>query len=237
MGTNLQVITKQDLESEGNVRVKSIFSTIQGEGPFAGERAIFVRLWGCNLQCPMCDTDYSGDYITYPPHSLIEEIDKLVQPPYIVVLTGGEPFRQDIRQIVNLLLYVGYTVQIETNGTLFVDLWEDTANDYLERLHIVCSPKTGKLNPDLVPHIDALKYILDYRSQNPDDGLPMTALDHPAHPFVARPPPTFTGEVYLQPADTDDNGLNSLNTMLVRGNCMKYGYKLCLQLHKLVGLP
>jgi len=37
----------------------SMFFTIQGEGPFAGHRSIFVRLAGCNLQCPGCDTEYT----------------------------------------------------------------------------------------------------------------------------------------------------------------------------------
>lgn len=236
---NLQVISKQDLESNDDIKVKAIFSTIQGEGPFAGERAIFVRLWGCNLQCPMCDTDYSGDFISHPNTWLVDSIWELAQPPYIVVLTGGEPFRQDIRPLVWALIDKGYTVQIETNGTLFVDLWDEAPLAVYEQLYIVCSPKTGKLNSYLVPHIDAFKYVLDHRSQNPDDGLPVTALDHPAHPFIARPPPSFTGEVYLQPMDC---GLwsprnNQKNLWAVRDACMKFGYKLCLQLHKIVELP
>jgi 7-carboxy-7-deazaguanine synthase len=33
-----------------------IFSSIQGEGPWIGERHIFVRFLGCDIQCRYCDT-------------------------------------------------------------------------------------------------------------------------------------------------------------------------------------
>ena len=39
-----------------NLDITEIFFTIQGEGPFSGHRAVFIRLAGCNLQCPACDT-------------------------------------------------------------------------------------------------------------------------------------------------------------------------------------
>jgi len=49
---NQQPIEKQFLHPKGDLEVHSIFLTIQGEGPFTGQRAVFVRLAGCNLQCP-----------------------------------------------------------------------------------------------------------------------------------------------------------------------------------------
>ena len=37
--------------------VSEIFSSIQGEGKYVGCRQLFIRLIGCNMDCPYCDTD------------------------------------------------------------------------------------------------------------------------------------------------------------------------------------
>ena len=56
---NSQAIEKSAHYTTRSYDVHSIFPTIQGEGPFVGQPAIFIRLAGCNLQCPACDTDYT----------------------------------------------------------------------------------------------------------------------------------------------------------------------------------
>lgn len=40
--------------------VQEIFSSIQGEGPWIGERHIFVRFAGCDIKCRYCDTPSSA---------------------------------------------------------------------------------------------------------------------------------------------------------------------------------
>jgi len=37
-------------------RIQEIFSSIQGEGPWTGQRHIFVRFAGCDIRCRYCDT-------------------------------------------------------------------------------------------------------------------------------------------------------------------------------------
>ena len=172
MKRNDQVILKQDAFTS-TLKVHSIFKTIQGEGPFAGEPAVFIRLYGCNLQCPLCDTDYTSQYVDVNPEAILIAVSAFLTPNKLVVITGGEPFRQDIGPSVRLLLKAKIRVQIETNGTLYLrgfPYWNLGVT-------IVCSPKTGKVNKKLALFIDAYKYVL-HADTMADDGLPIRALDH-----------------------------------------------------------
>lgn len=220
------------IKQADSIQVHSIFNTIQGEGPFTGCRAIFLRLAGCNLQCPMCDTEYTAGRMSYPVHTLMDEIRDLTYPiPELVVITGGEPMRQPIRPIVEALLNAGFKVQIETNGTLFRDLPFDHP-----RLTIVCSPKMHRVHPALVPHIAAFKYVATADSLSQIDGLPTHALEHPTKGNLYRPPADYTGIIYLQPVDEQDETANARNLHHVVAACQQHGHRLCLQIHKIIGL-
>lgn len=227
---NQQPIAKQHLHERGLLDLHHMFTTIQGEGPFAGVPAVFVRLFGCNLQCPMCDTDYTSNRSQVMPHFILDAVKGMSSPSKLVVFSGGEPMRQNIAPAVRLLLEHGYRVQIETNGTLFVpDLPYD-------QITVVCSPKAGKINAELAPHITALKYVLHANSIDPEDGLPLKALAHPAAPRVARPPVGFEGTVYVQPIDVNDPIENNRHLDAAIRSCLKFGYTLCLQTHKIINL-
>jgi 7-carboxy-7-deazaguanine synthase len=231
--TNIQPIEKLDHREDMSLDVHSVFYTIQGEGPLTGHPAIFVRLAGCNLQCPLCDTDYTSKRERMAPEVLMKQVRALHPGPRLVVITGGEPFRQNLTLFVLLLLDEEYTVQIETNGTL-------PPPPGLPRFHqnvwIVCSPKTGKVHPDTIQRTNAWKYVLRHGSVS-IDGLPTQALDHTARPFVQPPPADFpVSAVYVQPADEQDVTLNGRNLAAAIRSCMKYGYTLQLQIHKLIGM-
>lgn len=246
---NLQVIEKQQLDEEGRLYVHSIFPTIQGEGPFSGRRAIFVRLAGCNLQCPLCDTDYTPKEKKDPEtaQNLTTSISVMSSINYqsnLIVLTGGEPFRQNIRPLVHRLLQLGFEVQVETNGTLWVDLWSGLEDWFLGNLTIVCSPKTGKLNEDLFQHVDALKYVLHADWIDSEDGLPLIALGHSAFPKVFRPPKGWEnfGMIFVHPVDDGafDPGqglVSRIHYKAAYDSAMKFGYTLGLQMHKFFRIP
>lgn len=244
---NLQPVEKQTYRDDGALDVVSVFYTIQGEGPSAGTPAVFVRLAGCNLTCPNCDTDYTSCRELTEPITLfgrVYDASPRISPISnsargvrgLIVITGGEPFRQDVGPFVKLLLDRGFSIQIETNGTLPPpgDLLRFAEDDLELRLSAVCSPKTPKVCDEILSLISCYKYVLSVDSVSPMDGLPLTALG--CNTFPARPHAEFVGDVFVQPADEGDPGKNERNRKAAVASCLRYGYRLSLQTHKLLGL-
>ena len=103
-------------------KVVEIFHSVQGEGIDVGREVVFLRLAKCNLACVWCDTEFD----TYTEMSLYEVVDKMVAlaREYQVnhaVITGGEPmFRShdELAELIKSLKEVGFTITIETNGTI-----------------------------------------------------------------------------------------------------------------------
>ncbi|MGL5525688.1 MAG: 7-carboxy-7-deazaguanine synthase QueE [Aeromonas veronii] len=234
------------------LQVHSIFYTIQGEGPFAGERAVFVRLAGCNLRCPGCDTEYTnGQYestIGKIAHDVTHaQLDKSVvqlgdEPlatnnmggkRHLVVITGGEPFRQNIGPLVMRLVACGYRVQIETNGSIL------PSQDFLDVFHsiagvtVVCAPK-GNVCHEIWEVCKDVKYVVSH-NRVASDGLPSEVLGLKVKE-VSRPPEWWRGTIYVQPADSSDPLENDLNLTAAVASIMTHGYKLCLQLHKIINV-
>jgi 7-carboxy-7-deazaguanine synthase len=129
------------------MRVSQIFGpTIQGEGSAAGRHCMFVRLYGCNLECVWCDTAYTwADTVAkanktrsgilynrndpeYGSKEMTVEdvlfsIDKRWQyraKPTIVVVSGGEPMMQqeELVQLGRSLRTWCSEMHIETAGTI-----------------------------------------------------------------------------------------------------------------------
>jgi 7-carboxy-7-deazaguanine synthase (Cx14CxxC type) len=118
--------------------VKEIYYTLQGEGAQTGRPAVFLRFAGCNLWsgreedrdsavCRFCDTDFvSTDGPCGGKFDGAEELARAARgiwpqhvtgKPYIVC-TGGEPLLQLDDALIAALKEQGFTVAIETNGTL-----------------------------------------------------------------------------------------------------------------------
>lgn len=225
-------------ESGVTLQVHSIFHTIQGEGPFAGERAVFVRLAGCNLRCPGCDTEYTDMAYTADHREVALQVGNYDVTGQggrrpLVVITGGEPFRQNITPLVKRLVSCGYRVQIETNGSIA------PTNDFMELFHhvagvtVVCAPK-GQVHESIWGICRDVKYVVDHMSVA-SDGLPTSVLGLKVKE-VSRPPSYWRGTIYVQPADNNDGDANKLNTETAVKSVMQHGYKLCLQMHKIVNV-
>lgn len=227
MSINNQAPVKMYNLPDNYLAVHSIFRTIQGEGVFVGVPAIFVRLYGCNLQCPACDTDYTSVRKNLSVTEVVDEVDSLSGEVKTVVITGGEPFNQPLGLLIDELYTLGYTVQIETNGTLYQ---EDI--DY-DKCIVVCSPKTHRVHNELQKYIHSYKYVCSAGTLN-CDGLPDKVLGLVSRKKVFRP--AKDSIIYLQPLDEKCEERNQENLDAVLNSCIDNNYILCLQTHKITGV-
>lgn len=248
-GTN--PLRKQTKDAGGVLWVQKVFGTIQGEGPLAGSPAIFVRLAGCNLKCHFCDTDFESSTWNPTVDALLKAIDEArstVQTD-LIVLTGGEPLRQNIVPLLSVLLGSGLRVQIETAGTLWVDGLALLCENFRESLTFVCSPKTGLVNDFIAKYCRHWKYITAV-GQDGRDGLPVTSTQvknqSPRALYRPRVDAIERGDtIWLQPQEEystvagctlpDAEGTRA-NMQLAAMLCMTHGYRLSLQTHKIVGV-
>lgn len=221
-------------DHSGLVELHSIFPTIQGEGIYAGHPATFVRLAGCNLRCPACDTEYTDGAIKVRPKYIIDRVSEVSAPNKLVVITGGEPLRQDISALLSSLIAEGYTVQIETNGTLAPSRnTKHVLEQFRTHIKVVCSPK-GRVHAELLNFIDAYKYVLSADHISVSDGLPTRVLDLKVKPD--RPHPDFKGTVYVQPMDSKSAAANYRHQSAAIRMAMTFGYVFCLQVHKIINV-
>jgi 7-carboxy-7-deazaguanine synthase len=117
--------------------VKEIFLTLQGEGARSGRAAVFCRFAGCNLWsgreadrataiCRFCDTDFVGtDGTRGGSYANAEALGGAIEAEWgsgrehrYVVITGGEPLLQVDRSLLEALHARGFSVAVETNGTI-----------------------------------------------------------------------------------------------------------------------
>jgi organic radical activating enzyme len=182
--------------------VTSIFYTLQGEGPYRGEPAVFVRLAKCNLACSFCDTYFDGgDWLTYDElehrvfAAVMDYFDDTI-PDWFnhkvgLVITGGEPMLQKnlgtfLKQIEDRFAWT----QIESNGTVWQELPEFTT--------LVCSPKclekNGKPvkylqpNKEMMDRADCLKFVMNADPDSPYSSIPDWAHEYAAqgkHVFIS----------------------------------------------------
>ena len=193
------------------MRVNEIFYSIQGEGAHSGEAAIFVRLSGCNLRCPFCDTEHQP-YQDLTEDEICAEIAKY--PASLVVITGGEPTLQLTRSLVDKIHDLGKMVAIETNGTREVPRNVDW---------VTVSPKApfvGEIGKPIIKTAQEVKIVLD----------DLHTYDDPTFGIVA-------ARYFVQPCDTGDKAKNA--DILYR--CIEFikenpTWRLSLQTQKIINV-
>ena len=214
-GTN-EIIGKKYFKDApaDSLYVTSMFFTLQGEGPYAGLPALFIRLAKCNLDCSFCDTFFDdGDWMTFDqieskmyaaindywnnqgktsPTWAVNGMNDY--PGVVLVMTGGEPLLQDnISPFMAEQLKHFRAVQVESNGIPVTDVPLGVT--------LVCSPKCmekeGRAikyfapSKTILDRADCLKFVMSSDSDSPYNNIPEWA-----HEWKRNNP---TKEVYCSP--------------------------------------
>lgn len=155
--------------------VNEVFETIQGEATYTGTPAVFIRLQGCPVGCPWCDTKHTWfikaeektdvdtilakeqDAETFAEAEAVDLLN-LVKSQFRarhIVITGGEPCLYDLTDLTRAFIDAGYSVQIETSAT------HEIRCD--ERAFVTISPKIKmpgglKILPNAVARANEIKH-------------------------------------------------------------------------------
>ena len=149
------------------LKVNETFRSIQGESTYAGFPCFFIRLSGCNLRCSYCDTTYAYDEGKYIDINTICESIRGDSGVDLVCITGGEPLMQEgTTALASLLEKMGYTVLIETNGSIRIKRLSGKAI-YVMDVKCPGSEMSHKMyweNLSLLRPQDEIKFVLSSRS-------------------------------------------------------------------------
>ncbi|TDP00011.1 7-carboxy-7-deazaguanine synthase [Marinomonas balearica] len=212
--------------------IKESFYSLQGEGAHAGRPAIFCRFTGCNLwsgkekhrlsaSCQFCDTDFNG--VDGQNGGRFQTADALAehiaaqwptnQGNKYVVFTGGEPALQLDEALITSMKNRGFTIAIETNGTL----------ELPNGIDWVCvSPKTTE--PLVVNSGNELKFVYPQINLHPKDYEDLE-FEH----------------FYLQPMDLSAVPQSNVIVSDTQSSTLKYClenplWRLSLQTHKMLNI-
>lgn len=215
-----------------------LYAAIQGEGCLSGTPMALVRLHGCPVGCPFCDTketwhadpanrrDVPSDALGTNPlwfEAEAPDIARLARRlggPAVrwALVTGGEPALRDLNPLVDALHAEGFKAAVETSGTALGHV--GAGFDW-----VCVSPKIGMpgglvVLPEALALADEIKYVVG-----------KTADLETLAGLLASSPLKAGVEVCLQPLS-----LNPKATELCTRTAMERGWRLSLQTHRLLGL-
>ena len=209
-----------------------IFFSLQGEGSSIGLPAIFLRLQVCNLDCSWCDTPYTwnkdlpeywNEWKQFSIQQVLEKISSF--PCKRLVITGGEPLLQQQAIVLLVKKLTGWSVEIETNGTI-------TPDDYLlQNCQFNVSPKLSnsgvspgkRIRPEILKIFQScekafFKFVVDKHT------------DFEEIAFLEETIPLNKNKIIIMPEGKDSATLSE--KMLVFAEIAKEkGYRLLPRLH------
>ncbi|WP_218354606.1 7-carboxy-7-deazaguanine synthase QueE [Alteromonas lipotrueiana] len=218
--------------------INEVFETIQGEGIHTGVPSIFLRLQGCPVGCPWCDTKHtwslddaflttadkvvtktkeSEAFFNADEIAILTLFNNLKYTAKHVVITGGEPCMYDLTALTNFLHEHGYSTQIETSGTYEIRCADKT--------WVTVSPKVDMkagmpVLTSALQRADEIKHPVAMQRHIDELDSLLSRLD------AQRRPP-----VCLQPISQQQRA-----TDLVIKTCIERNWRLSLQTHKYIGI-
>jgi 7-carboxy-7-deazaguanine synthase len=219
-------------------KINEVFESIQGEGAHTGVPAIFVRLQGCPVGCPWCDTKHTwtidpllcrseelvmaekGESEHWFSNSVDELLKLFAKQGYQakhIVLTGGEPCMYDLRPLSGTLIEAGYSVQIETSGTYEILTHADT--------WVTVSPKVNmpggrEVLASAMYRANEIKHAVAMQKHVEELDKVLELLEGKKLPLI-----------YLQPISQQKRA-----TELAIATCITRNWRLSLQTHKFIGI-
>lgn len=220
------------------MRIIETFKSLQGEGSDSGTPAFFVRLAGCNVHCPFCDTKESWDVnsgMEIHIDTLVEEVKENLPENGILVITGGEPFLQteELREFLECLSDNDiYNVRIETSASVPIS---DITLKTFPCVHLNISPKWGApVNPIYWDYfiVNEFRFAIGSEEDNHQTLAWFTNMLK-KYPSIKR-----RGKIYLSPIIKGDirRHENELRIGMVADFCKQSDFRFSLQIHKLLGI-
>lgn len=198
---------------------------IQGEGLHSGFPCSVLRFGTCNLwpdalklspTCPWCDTAVLHRYDQMDFDILMSSLDLLTTGKIKqgLIVTGGEPLMQLDQRLLDALASKFLWLDIETNGTLPFDLTKPS------NAFISCSPKTSVLRVAA----DWYKVLIPHKEN---------MLDRVREHALANNAP-----IYVQPVEIGgyNSAITKENIEMCIKLCTQFGFRLSLQVHKIIGV-
>lgn len=229
------------------IPVNDLYASIQGEGVHAGLPVAFLRLQGCPVGCPWCDTketwfasaesrvDSLADalgknprWAEVGPDVLALHALEILPPNRRLVVTGGEPCASDLAPFLDALWALDRDVRVcvETSGTIEAE-WIFARPS--PRLWVTLSPKIGMpgglaVSPRFYSRADEIKWPVGRAAdiENLERALGPELLSTPA----------LRERVSLQPLSQSEKA-----TSLCVDEARARGFRVSLQLHKYLDLP
>jgi len=217
--------------------VNEIFFSMQGEGAFTGTPAAFVRMQGCPVGCPWCDTKHTWErkdmkrvavstillktevpteeWTWFTPEDIARTLSNW--RCHHVVITGGEPCAHDLEPLTALLERAGYRAQIETSGTFEI---KASRGAYVTVSPKIDMPGGRKVLQSALERADEIKYPVG--RDRDVERLTSLILPHTKVP---------SDRVFLQPLS-----MSTKATELCINSARAKGWRVSVQTHKVAGV-